>query len=451
MGEVETRLREQARQIFAAALQAVDPKEAVRRYLHRQGDDLVVEGKRYHLPEYAGVYVVGAGKAGAAMGVAVEEIVGEWLCGGIVTVKYGHTDRVQKITLVEAGHPVPDEAGVSGARQMVELLQARGERDLVICLISGGGSALLPAPVPQITLSEKQEVTRLLLRCGANINEINAVRKHISQVKGGQLARLAAPATLLTLILSDVIGDPLDVIASGPTVPDQSTFQDCFRIFEKYQILDEVPPSIRAYLQQGVEGKIPETPKAGDPVFAKTQNVIIGSNILAVKAAAAQAEILGLRPLILSTFVEGETREIARMHAAMAKEVLHSGHPIPPPACLISGGETTVTIRGDGLGGRNQEFVLAAALDIAGWPNVVILSGGTDGTDGPTDAAGAIADGETVRRAEHLGLDPLHFLQRNDSYHFFSPLGDLLITGPTNTNVMDVRLVLIGKESTPPP
>jgi hydroxypyruvate reductase len=440
----DRQLREQAKLIFHAALKAVDPKEAVRRYMRREGEQLIIQEQTYDLRRYAGVYVVGAGKAGAAMGAAVEEILGEWVRGGVITVKYGHTDQVQKLTIVEAGHPVPDAMGVEGAKKIVNLLQERDKHDLVICLLSGGGSALLPFPAEGITLAEKQEVTKLLLRCGANINEMNTVRKHISQVKGGQLARLAAPATLITLILSDVIGDPLDVIASGPSVPDQSTFADCFRILEKYQLGEELPLSVRTHLERGRRGEIPETPKAHDPLFATTHNVVIGSNILAVKAAAAQAKTLGFHTLLLSTFIEGETKDIARMHAAMAKEIRHTGHPIAPPACLISGGETTVTIRGEGLGGRNQEFVLAAALDITGLPDVVILSGGTDGTDGPTDAAGAIADGATVARAQALGLDPLRFLQQNDSYHFFQPLHDLLITGPTNTNVMDVRIVLVG-------
>lgn len=439
-------LREQAKAIFETALQAVDPKEAIRRYLRRQGDTLVVHDKTYDLCAFQDIYVVGAGKAGAAMGAAVEEILGDRLTGGVVIVKYGHTDRLHKLTLIEAGHPVPDEMGVKGAEKIVNLLKERTEQDLVLCLISGGGSALLPFPAAGITLEEKQEVTKLLLRCGANINEMNTLRKHISQVKGGQLARVAYPATLITLILSDVIGDPLDVIASGPTVPDQSTFADCFRILEKFQIVEEIPASVRRHLERGRAGEIPETPKADDPIFVKTSNVVIGSNILAVKAAEERAKALGFHTVILSTFIEGETKEIARMHAAIAKEIVHSGHPLSPPACLISGGETTVTIQGEGLGGRNQEFALAAAVDIAGWPNVVILSGGTDGTDGPTDAAGAIADGTTVARATALGLDPLRFLRDNDSYHFFQALGDLLITGPTNTNVMDVRLVLVGSK-----
>jgi hydroxypyruvate reductase len=315
----------------------------------------------------------------------------------------------------------------------------------VICLISGGASALLPAPAPPITLEEKQQVTRLLLACGATIHEINAVRKHISEVKGGQLARLAYPARVLSLLLSDVIGDPLDVIGSGPTAPDASTFADALAVLDKYGLRERVPAPVRERLERGAAGEIPETPKADDPVFQRTQNLIVGNNRTAVDAAAKIARVFGFRPLVLSTMIEGETREVARVHAAIVREILASGRPARPPVCLISGGETTVTLRGNGLGGRNQEFVLAAAIELAGLPDVVVLSGGTDGTDGPTDAAGAIADGATLARAERIGLDARRMLAENDSYHFFEPLGDLIKTGPTNTNVMDLRLLLVGK------
>jgi len=332
---------------------------------------------------------------------------------------------------------------MKGANEIVNFLKQRIETDLIICVISGGGSAILPLPCEGITLAEKQETTKLLLACGADIKEINAIRKHISQVKGGQLARLTQPATLVTLILSDVIGDPLDSIASGPAAPDQTTFEDCWAILEKYDLLGKIPPAVEQHLKSGVDKLIPDTPKAGDPAFSKTYNNIVGSNWEAVVAARDNAQKLGYNTLILSTFVEGETKDVARVHAAIAKEVQKTGNPIAVPACIISGGETTVTIRGDGLGGRNQEFVLAAAMDIQGMENVVILSAGTDGTDGPTDAAGAIADGKTIERANQLNLDTLKFLQNNDSYHYFEKSNDLIKTGPTNTNVMDIRIMLI--------
>jgi hydroxypyruvate reductase len=295
-----------------------------------------------------------------------------------------------------------------------------------------------------ITLEEKQALTKALLACGADIREMNTIRKHISRIKGGQLARAAQPARVVALVLSDIVGDPLDAIASGPTVPDPTTYTDALGILDKYRIRGEVPASIRTRLEAGARGEVPETPKAGDPLFARVVNVIVGSNIQALEAARREASRLGLTPMILSSSIEGETRDVARMHAAIAREIRETGNPLTPPACVISGGETTVTLRGSGKGGRSQEFTLAAALDIAGLARVVILSGGTDGTDGPTDAAGAIADGETCARAAAQGLNARASLSANDSYPFFQALGDLLLTGPTNTNVMDVRLVLVG-------
>ncbi len=442
--KIPSRLRENALAIFKAGLQAADPLEAIHRHVKRIGLKLQVGEKVYNLSDYERIFVIGGGKAGASMARAIEDLLKGRITAGLVNVKYGHLADLEVIRLNEAGHPIPDEAGVQGTQEIVDLARQAGEKDLVICLISGGGSALLPLPVPGITLEEKQTVTKLLLACGATINEINTLRKHISQIKGGQLARIVMPATLISLILSDVIGDPLDVIASGPTVPDESTFQDCWRIFEKYQLVDRIPRSVLNHIRAGLSGRVAETPKPGDPAFAKTQNLIVGSNLLAVKAAAQKAKELGYNTLILSSFVEGETREVAKVHTAIVKEILNSGNPIPPPACIISGGETTVTLKGKGLGGRNQEFALAAAIDIAGLKDVVILSAGTDGTDGPTDAAGAIVDGSTVQRAKDLNLDPFKYLQENDSYHFFQPLGDLILTGPTNTNVMDLRILLVG-------
>jgi hydroxypyruvate reductase len=320
-----------------------------------------------------------------------------------------------------------------------------GEQDLVICIISGGGSALLAAPAGDISLKDKQEVTQLLLDSGATIHEMNTVRKHLSRVKGGGLARLAHPATVVSLILSDVIGDDLDVIASGPTVPDSSTFQHAEQILHTYNIWDRIPIAVQKHMEKGVKGEIEETPKPGDTAFQKDSWELVGTNLQALTAARREAERLGYHTIILSGMIEGETGEVAKVHTAIAKESARSGNPLSPPLCLLSGGETTVTIKGKGKGGRNQEFVLAAALAIEGEKNMVVLSGGTDGTDGPTDAAGAIADGDTLTRARAKGLDPWDHLQRNDSYPFFESLDDLLMTGPTRTNVMDVRIMLIGK------
>ena len=423
-------LRRQALSIFRAALAAADPADAVLRRL--RGRDF----SRFHH-----IYVVGAGKAGASMALAAERALGRRITAGLVNVKRGSSARLRRIELNPCGHPIPDEAGVRGATRIAEIAARAGEGDLVLCLISGGASALLPLPPDPITLAEKQATTQLLLASGADIHEFNCVRKHLSRIKGGQLARLAAPATVEALLLSDVIGDDLDVIGSGPAAPDGSTFADALAILKKYDLVKRVPASVRARLESGARGELPETPKAGDPLFRRVCNVLVGNNRLALDAAARRARSLGFRTLVLASEIQGETREIARMHAAIAREIVSASRPAKPPACIVTGGETTVTLRGDGLGGRNQEFVLAAALEIAGLPDVVVLSAGTDGSDGPTDAAGAIADGHT------LGRNPAarHYLDRNDSYHYFQSLGDLVITGPTNTNVMDVRVMLIGK------
>jgi len=421
-------LRRDALAIFRAALAAADPAAAVAHHL-----------ERLNLSRYDRTFVVGAGKAGASMAQAAERALGRRITAGLVNVKHA-TARLRRIELNPSGHPVPDSAGVAGATRIAALAAQAGKNDLVLCLISGGASALMPAPAPPITLEEKQAVTRLLLACGANIHEINCIRKHISQIKGGQLARLAAPATVESLLLSDVIGDSLDVIGSGPTAPDVSTFADVNAIFEKYGIAERVPAAVRKRIAAGMAGAIAETPKPGDPLFRRVRNTVIGSNRLALDDAARRARALGYHTLVLASEIEGETREIARMHAAIARQIAKSGQPVRPPACIITGGETTVTLKGDGLGGRNQEFVLAAAIDIADLPNTVVFSAGTDGTDGPTDAAGAIADGNTLGRAP----DARCYLDTSDSYHYFEPLGDLVKTGPTNTNVMDVRLILVG-------
>jgi hydroxypyruvate reductase len=419
--------RAAALKIFRAALKAADPYEAVLRNVRVAGGTLIAGRRRYRLDRLRDIRVVGAGKASARMAQAVERLLGKRISQGLINVKYGHTAPLRHIQLIECGHPVPDQNGLNGSKRILEIASQAAADDLVIAIISGGASALLPYPLPSGTLEEEQRITSELLRSGANIQELNTVRKHMSAIKGGHLAKTAAPAHLLALILSDVIGDDLDVIGSGPTVPDRSTVADAERILRHYRI---ALPSFE------------ETPKPEDEAFDNVQNLIVGSNALAIRAAEAKARRLGYRTLVLSTFIEGETREVARVHAAIAKEVLASGRPVRRPACIISGGETTVTVRGDGTGGRNQEFVLAAAMDIGGLDGVTVFSGGTDGTDGPTDAAGAITDGETVARARELGMNPAEYLAKNDSYHFFEALGDLVKTGPTGTNVADVRLVL---------
>lgn len=420
-------LRRDARQILKAALRAADPSAAVEAILTRRRD----------LDRYERIFVVGAGKATGTMARSAERILGKRISTGSVNLKDGDPVKLRRIEVHPASHPIPDERGVTGAKRIAEICAGAGERDLVICLLSGGASALTPYPVDPVTLTEKQETTRLLLECGANIHEINAVRKHLSGFKGGWLAKIAAPARVLTLIVSDVVGDNLDVIGSGPTAPDSSTFETALAVLDRYELRARVPESVRSKLEAGRD----ETPKPGDPVFDRVENIIIGSNQKSLEAAGREARELGYRTLVLSSTIEGETRDVARMHAAIARQIREHGQPARAPACVISGGETTVTIRGRGLGGRNQEFALAAAIDIAGLRDVLILSAGTDGTDGPTDAAGAMADGETVERSRNSAAEAL---RNHDSYPFFKHAGDLIVTGATGTNVMDIHLILAG-------
>jgi len=439
------KMRADAESIFKAGLAAVAPESAVTRYCRIEDERLWVGSRCYDFAEFKNIYVVGCGKAAAAMAKAMERLLGERITAGIVVVKYGHLAHLNRIRIVEAGHPVPDHCGEEGARAILALAESAGHDDLVLCLISGGGSALLPLPAAGLTLADKQAAAKVLIACGATIHEINAIRKHTSSIKGGQLARAVHPATLVTLILSDVVGDNLDVIASGPCVPDASSFEDCLSILDDYRIAGQLPEVVVEHLRRGAAGDIPETPKAADPVFRHGFQLIVGSNFDAIKAAGAEAARIGYPPLILSSMIEGDSRQAAILHGGIIKEVLKSGHPVPPPACILSGGETTVVIRGNGRGGRNQEFALALAPRIAGCPSVVALCAGTDGTDGPTDAAGAIVDDATIKRAEALGLNYRRYLEANDAYHFFQYTGELLLTGPTNTNVMDMRVILVSK------
>jgi hydroxypyruvate reductase len=441
------KMREHAMQIFEAGLQAVDPVEAINRHIKLENDLLIIGGKQFNLNDYDNVLVVGAGKAVAPMAKAVEDLLENRISDGVIVVKDEHGLPLKKVRIREASHPVPDKRGVQGTEEILALVEKAGARDLVICLISGGGSALLIAPVQEISLEDKQNATKLLLASGATIHEFNTVRKHLSRAKGGMLAQMANPATITSLILSDVVGDDLDVIASGPTVPDSSTFKDAEQILKGYGIWEQLASSVRNHIEKGSSGQIEDTPKSDNAAFLQCSQVLVGTNLQALKAAGKAAERLGYRPLILSSKVEGEAREVAKFYTAIAKEILESAYPMEPPVCVLAGGETTVTLQGDGRGGRNQEFALASALAIEGLDNVIVLSGGTDGTDGPTDAAGAIADGTTVARALKSGLDPKDFLQRNDSYSFFQKLDDLVMTGPTRTNVMDLYMLLVGRSS----
>ncbi len=436
-------LRDHALSIWHAAVAAARPEDLVPAAL--ADPELGLGAALQSAPR---ILVVGTGKAGAAMSAAVEDALGDRLgqVEGIVNVPAGTVRPLRAIQL-HAARPdasnQPTAAGIAGAVRILDLVRSAGAEDVVLCLLSGGGSALLPAPAPGVTLEDKQQVTRLLHACGATINEMNAVRKHLSAIKGGRLAQAFHGRALYSLIISDVIGDPLDVIASGPTAADPTTYTDALRVLEKYRLTARVPPAVIRLLREGTAGKLPETLKQLPP---NVHNVILGNNARSLTAAQARAEELGYRVLNLGSFIEGETRQAATVLAGVVRSIRADSRPLAPPVCLLSGGETTVTLAADpGQGGRNQEFVLAAALKLGreGLHNVVILSGGTDGEDGPTDAAGAWADDAVLEQASELGLEGGTFLARNDAYSFFAAAGGLLKTGLTQTNVMDVRVLLI--------
>jgi hydroxypyruvate reductase len=384
---------------------------------------------------HARVFLLGAGKASGAMAAAAEEVVGDRVAGGFVVVKDGYGAPLRRVEIAEAGHPVPDVRGVAASARLLEVARRAGENDLVLFLVSGGGSALTPAPAPPITLAEKQELTRLLLASGATIGELNAVRKHLSLFKGGQLARAAWPAPVLTLALSDVIGDPLDVIASGPTAPDPTTFADALEVLARRGVSARVAASITRRLAAGRAGEIQETPKPGDPLFDRVSNVVIGNNALVTDAAIARARRLGFQAHLMTRELQGEARDVARDFVARARRLV-------PPACLIAGGETTVTVKGPGKGGRCQEFALAAALELRASDRITLLAAGTDGTDGPTDAAGAIVDAGSVERGTAAGADARRALGDNDAYAFLRASGDLVVSGPTRTNLLDLYLAV---------
>ncbi len=435
--------------IFNRALKAADPYDAVLRHVSLADDILSAAGDFYDLKEYQRIVVVGAGKGSAAMAQAIEQILGDRIDQGIVVVKYGHTRPLRTIVLREAGHPLPDEAGVKATAEIRDLLNGADERTLVICLLSGGASSLLVAPVEGISLDDKRVMTDLLLKSGAVIDEINSIRKHLSSVKGGRLAETASPATIMTLILSDVIGDRIDVIASGPTAPDPTSFRDALGVVHRYSLERKIPNSVYSLLHLGRARLLADTPKKDAAFFQKTRNVIIGSIVQSIAAAQARAAELGFEPEIVATELQGEARNAAAFLANRAIEVRSAMNPGDNPPCLLSGGETTVTVKGTGRGGRNQELALAFALAISGRVGITLLSAGTDGTDGPTDAAGAVVDDKTIVKARSAGLYAVAFLDNNDSYTFFKEL-DLriggkhhIVIGPTGTNVMDIQIILV--------
>ena len=443
-------LKEAARTIFMNAVKAADPYFCIKnavflRKNEADEDSIIIGNKKYSLSKYKRVYVVGGGKASARMGQAIEDILGDRINRGWINTKDGHSVPLQHIKVYECSHPVPDNRGVHGTEQIIDILSEADKNTLVICLLSGGGSALMPAPAEGITIEEKQEVTKLLLSAGAEIGELNTIRKHLSILKGGGMARLVSPASLHVLILSDVIGDKLDTIASGPAVSDSSTFSDCIEICTKYGVMDSLPDGVRERFHRGLKGEIPETAKPYDTFLSLAENTLIGNNRMSVDSARKTANDMGFNSLVLSTLLEGEASELGTFFASIASEIKITGSPITMPACIIGGGETTVTVRGNGKGGRNQEMALSAALHIAGLKDVVFLSGGTDGTDGPTDAAGGIVDGDTMKTGKEKKLNINDSLYNNNSYNYLKETGNLLITGPTGTNVMDIQILLVGE------
>ncbi len=442
-------MQEDLKKIYTAGIEAVSPLKAVKRHIKIEGKELILskdnsEIKRYNLDKFEKIFVVGAGKATSSMARAIEDMLENRITAGCICVKHGHVADLKRVEQIEASHPIPDNEGMKGADKIYNIIKGADKNDLIISLISGGGSALMPLPQASIKLQDKQKTTDMLIKSGATIHEINSVRKHLSRLKGGNMARAAYPASVINLMISDVVGDNMDVIASGPFVPDTSDFKDSLHVLDKYKLRKSVPLPVRIYLEEGAGGSHPENPGPGDYIFSKVTNLIIASNFLALKAARDKADELGYKSIILSSLIEGDTAETAEWHCRIAKEIDATGNPLPRPACIITGGETTVKVRGSGRGGRNMEFAMQAVKGIAGLDKMIVASVGTDGTDGPTDAAGAFAAGDTLKRLEEMSLNINEFILDNNSYQMFSALGDLIITGPTNTNVMDMRIILAG-------
>jgi glycerate 2-kinase len=437
------RAREDANKIISRVIAEIDPHRAVLNHCRRIEDNLLCGETLLYLPDYTAIHMLAVGKAACPMAAALEDLLGNRLKSGIATTKYGHASKLRAVSVREAAHPVPDSNGIEAALEALGTARSLTSDNLLIVLLSGGGSALWCAPAEGISLEEKSSTTSTLLNCGANIREINTVRKHISAIKGGRIAEAAHPARVITLALSDVIGDELTSIASGPTVPDPTTFAQSLEVVRKYGIEGKVPPKVMTRLTSGNEGRIDDTPKPGDHAFERDNQIIVGSNDIAKSAAFSLAHELGYNAHLINKPVLGEAREAARMLCDLAVSVRHGNGPVRPPALIIAGGETTVTIRGSGDGGRNQEVVLAAVPVLAKLPKTVFVSFGTDGTDGPTDAAGAIADSASAELASIKNLNPEIYLANNDSYNFFSALDDLIVTGPTQSNVMDIQLVFV--------
>ena len=440
------KVRNDIKETIIHVIGEMSPSTLIKRNLKIRDYTLII-ARRYRvaLENINKLYIVGFGKASGAMATEAEKILGRYLSNGCASILRGTKKRyfTKKVRIYEADHPIPSEDNLKAAEEIVKLLENSGEKDVVIVLISGGGSALLTLPKEGFSLSEIADVTRTVMNAGATINELNAVRKHLSKVKGGQLLRYAYPAEVYSLILSDVVGDPLDTIASGPTSPDTTTYRDAYNVLVKYNLVKKVPEKVLEHFKAGIEGSIDETPKPGDKIFSIAHNVIIGNNEMALSKTANIFRRKGYRVKILSTYIEGEARHIGTLLAGIALEISKHNRPFRKPVVLLGGGETTVTVKGKGIGGRNQELVLSSGIKISGNDNIIIASVGTDGIDGNSPAAGAIIDGKMMEKALEANIDPRAYLINNDSYNFFKEVGGAIVTGPTGTNINDIIIITI--------
>lgn len=436
--------QERVSRILASIIDAADPYVSIKKTIDHSDTDLIIQGRAYHLDDYSRIFIIGAGKGAFQMAQGLVEILGSKISGGVVIVKHlvaASNQMDDGIEYLLGSHPIPDQVSVKSTLRLIEFTDDFCKDDLVFCVISGGGSSLLSMPEKGIKIDDLMDLTRKLLFCGAEIGEVNTLRKHLDIVKGGGLARFVYPAQLVTIILSDVIGSPLDVIASGPTVADPTSFGDAIQILKKYDIYDTVPESIIRLLLRGQSGEIPETVKLGDQCLESVQNEILSDNFKVSVDAVDAAKNVGFNSMLLTTFLRGEARQAGIFLAGILQEIDNSSHPLKRPACIVVGGETTVTVTSSGTGGRNQEVALGAVESLAGIENVALITFATDGEDGPTDAAGAVVTGDTFERGLQLEFTPTEFLNNNDSYHYFEGLGDLIKTGPTGTNVNDISLL----------